>query len=132
MSKERIDEFVNNFVNNPEFVIVHTRSDEERSLIKKIIEIIRPRNKGWKYSIRKMIKYNTIEIGLFSDFGNKYENYYAYYIISCNSIGFCNIKEYKHSFGKFRRLSRTERKLITPDVVELYDLLFNQSDYILK
>ncbi len=130
MSKEIIDEFVNNFVNDPEFVIVHTRSDEERSLIKKIIEIIRPGNKGWKYSIRKMIKYNTIEIGLFSDFGNKIQNYYAFYKVRCNSVGFCIIKE--HAFGKFRELSRSERKSITPDVVELYDLLFNQSDYVLK
>ena len=132
MSKEIIDEFVNNFVNDPEFVIVHTRSDEERSLIKKIIEIIRPRNKGWKYSIRKMIKYNTIEIGLFSDFGNKYENYYAFYKVRCNSVGFCIIQEYAKYLRRFRKLSRSERKSITPDVVELYDLLFNQSDYVLK
>jgi hypothetical protein len=130
MNKETIDEFVN----NPEFVIVHTRSEEERCLIKKIIEILRPDyegwKKGWKYSIRKMIKYNTIEIGLFNDFRTENKKWHAFYIIRCNSIGFCNIKEYCH--GKFRNLNRTERKSVTPYVVELYDLLFNQSDYILK
>jgi hypothetical protein len=119
-------ETIKEFVNDPEFVIVHTRSDEEKCLIKNIIVRIGFNNKGWQYSIRKMIKYNTIEIGLF----NKYGDLHIYYVVRCNSIGFCNFKKYR--YGTVTELSRSERKRITPDVVELYDLLFNQSDYVLK